>query len=109
MTARATWHGAVLAEGDETVIVEGNHYFPPESVRHEFLSGSETHTTCPWKGEASYFSVAVDGETNPDAAWTYPDPYVAAEPIRDYVAFWKGVEVSAETGDGTPGPSPPPR
>jgi uncharacterized protein (DUF427 family) len=109
MTARATWQGAVLAESDETVIVEGNHYFPPQSVKREFFTTSETHTTCPWKGEASYYSVAVDGETNPDAAWTYPEPYAAAEPIRDYVAFWKGVEVSVEPGDGTPGPSPPPR
>jgi uncharacterized protein (DUF427 family) len=109
MTARATWQGELLAESDETVVVEGNHYFPPASVRRGRLVESETHTVCPWKGKASYFSVVVDGETNADAAWYYPAPYAAAAPIKDYVAFWRGVEVDAEATDGSPGPTPPGR
>jgi uncharacterized protein (DUF427 family) len=109
MTARATWNGVVLAESDDTVIVEGNHYFPLDSVRQEVLSESQKHTTCPWKGEASYYNVAANGEVNPDAAWFYPEPFDAAKEIRDYVAFWHGVEVSTEDGDGRPGPTPPGR
>ena len=92
---RATWNGAVLAESDETIVVEGNHYFPPASLNREFFADSNTHTVCPWKGTASYFSVVVDGQTNTDAAWTYPQPKEAASQISDYVAFWKGVQVEA--------------
>ncbi len=90
---RATWKGSVLAESDRTIVVEGNHYFPPDSVRSEFFSPSDTHTHCPWKGEASYRNVEVNGERNPDAAWYYPDPSPAAKQIKDYVAFWKGIRV----------------
>ena len=93
MAVRAVWKGQVLAESDETVVVEGNHYFPPQAVRREFLAPSETHTTCPWKGLASYYTVNVDGASNPDAAWYYPDPKDQAAQIRDYVAFWHGVTV----------------
>ena len=93
--ARASWNGAVIAESDETIVVEGNHYFPPASVHEEFLRPSETHTVCGWKGTASYHSVEVDGRTNPDAAWYYPDPKDAARNIRGYIAFWKGVQVEA--------------
>lgn len=92
---KATWNGAVIAESDETVVVEGNHYFPPESLHREFVAPSDHHTTCPWKGEASYYDIVVDSKTNADAAWTYPEPKEAAAEIRDHVAFWKGVEVTA--------------
>jgi uncharacterized protein (DUF427 family) len=109
MTARATWNGEVLAESDETIIVEGNHYFPPDSVKRDYFRDSDTHTHCFWKGDASYYSVVAGDETNDDAAWYYPTPLEAADVIQDYVAFWKGVEVTAEPGDGTPGPEPPPR
>lgn len=91
--ARATWNGAVLAESDRFEEVEGNVYFPPDAVRREHFRESPTHTVCPWKGTASYYSVTVDGETNADAAWYYPDPRDAAANIRDHVAFWKGVRV----------------
>jgi uncharacterized protein (DUF427 family) len=91
--AKATWNGAVLAESDQTVIVEGNHYFPIESVRGEFLRPSDTHTQCPWKGAASYHDIEVNGERNPDAAWFYPAPLPAAKQIKDRLAFWKGVRV----------------
>jgi len=90
---RATWNGAVLAESDATVIVEGNHYFPPDSLNREYFSDSDTHTVCPWKGTASYYSVTVDGQVNEDAAWVYPQPKEAASEIADHVAFWRGVEV----------------
>ncbi len=90
---KAIWKGSVLAESDRTIVVEGNHYFPPDSVRSEFFSPSTTHTQCPWKGEASYRNVEVNGERNQDAAWYYPDPSPAAKQIKDYVAFWKGVRV----------------
>ena len=90
---KATWNGAVLAESDDTVVVEGNHYFPLESVRREHLRESETHTVCPWKGTASYYDVVVGGETNKDAAWYYPQPKDAARQIKDRVAFWRGVRV----------------
>ncbi|MDT8435775.1 MAG: DUF427 domain-containing protein [Gemmatimonadota bacterium] len=90
---KATWKGAVLAESDATVVVEGNHYFPPDSLRRDHLRASATRTRCPWKGEASYYDVVVDGETNRDAAWYYPEPSAAAEKIKGHVAFWKGVEV----------------
>ena len=90
---RATWKGAVLAESDETVVVEGNHYFPAESVNREYFRESETHTVCGWKGTASYYNVAVNGEVNKDAAWYYPEPKEAAAEIRGRVAFWRGVRV----------------
>jgi uncharacterized protein (DUF427 family) len=93
MTIRATWNGAVLAESDATVVVEGNRYFPPADVRTEFFEPSDTHTVCPWKGTASYRSVVVNGDRNADAAWYYPDPKEAAAEITDRVAFWKGVTV----------------
>lgn len=91
--AKATWNGAVLAESDRIIVVEGNHYFPPESVRPEFFKPSDTHTVCGWKGQASYYTIEVDGKTNPDAAWYYLDPLPAAEKIAGYVAFWKGIKV----------------
>ncbi len=91
---KATWHGTTLAESDATVVVEGNHYFPPESVKTEYFTDSPTHSTCPWKGEASYRTIEVDGETNADAAWYYPEPKEAAAEIKDHYAFWKGVEVA---------------
>jgi uncharacterized protein (DUF427 family) len=91
---KATWNGATLAESDETVTVEGNHYFPPESIREEYFLDSDTHTTCPWKGEASYRTIEVAGQSNPDAAWYYPAPKDAAAEIKDHFAFWHGVEVA---------------
>lgn len=93
--ARATWRGEVIAESDGTVVVEGNHYFPLESVRQGVLVSSEKTSVCPWKGTASYYSVEVAGQRNADAAWYYPDPKPAAAEIKDHVAFWKGVEVEA--------------
>ena len=90
----ATWNGTVIAESDDTIVVEGNHYFPRADVRADLLVGSDSRSTCPWKGEASYFTLSVDGDTNPDAAWTYPQPKQAAAEIRDRVAFWRGVEVA---------------
>jgi uncharacterized protein (DUF427 family) len=90
---KAMWKNAVLAESDKTVVVEGNHYFPPEAVHRQYLKSSDTHTTCPWKGQASYYHIEVDGDVNEDAAWYYPDPKDAAQNIKDHVAFWKGVEV----------------
>ncbi len=92
---RAVWNGVVLAESDETVVVEGNHYFPPDSLNREYFVDSDTHTVCPWKGTASYYSITVDGQTNPDAAWVYPEPKEAASQITDHVAFWRGVTVEA--------------
>lgn len=94
MTIRATWNGTVLAESDDTVVVEGNHYFPEADVRAEYFESSQTHTICPWKGEASYRSVVVDGQRNDDAAWFYAEPKDEAKQITDRVAFWKGVEVA---------------
>ncbi|HEX6756098.1 MAG TPA: DUF427 domain-containing protein [Mycobacteriales bacterium] len=93
--AKATWNGAVIAESDDTVVVEGNHYFPRDSVRSDYLHESGTHSVCPWKGTASYYSLEVDGKTNPDAVWYYPTPKDAAKQITDRVAFWKGVEVTS--------------
>ena len=90
---QALWNGAVIAETDRFETVEGNVYFPPESVRREHLRESETHTTCGWKGIASYYDVVVDGKVNKDAAWYYPDTKAAADNIRGYIAFWRGVEV----------------
>jgi len=90
---KAIWNGATLAESDDTVVVERNHYFSPDSIRRAYFSESDTHTTCPWKGEASYYNVTVNGTTNKDAAWYYPNPKEAAASIKDRVAFWKGVVV----------------
>jgi uncharacterized protein (DUF427 family) len=90
---KATWNGATLAESDQTVIVEGNHYFPADAINREYFTESATHTTCPWKGEASYYSVVVDGNENKDAAWYYPTPKPAAENIAGHFAFWRGVTV----------------
>ena len=90
---KATWNGTVIAESDRTKVVEGNQYFPPDAVRREHLRESSTHTTCPWKGVASYYDVVVDGEVNRDAAWYYPEPSAAAREIKDHVAFWRGVRV----------------
>ena len=92
---KAVWRDKVLAESDETAVVEGNHYFPAEAVKREYFRASETHTRCPWKGDASYYDIVVDGETNQDAAWYYPEPKEAARNIAGRVAFWKGVEVKA--------------
>ena len=108
MTVRATWNGVLLAESDKTILVEGNQYFPAGDVVVGRLEGNDTHTHCPWKGDASYYDVVVDGVRNPAAAWYYPDPMAAAEPLRDYVAFWKGVEVSGTNAD-TPEVRPPGR
>lgn len=91
--ARALWNNTVLAESNQFEVVEGNVYFPPEAVKREVLQSSATHTTCPWKGVASYYDVVVDGQVNKDAAWYYPEPKEAARNIRGHVAFWKGVHV----------------
>ena len=89
----ATWNGTVLAQSEHCEIVEGNRYFPRDAVNPAYLCGSPTHTTCPWKGVASYYHVVVNGETNEDAAWYYPEPKEAARRIKDHVAFWRGVRV----------------
>ena len=91
---KAYWKGQLLAESDDTVVVENNHYFPASSVKTEFFKPSETKTRCPWKGEASYYSIVVNEEENKDAAWYYPSPKKAASEIQDHVAFWRGVEVT---------------
>lgn len=90
---KAIWNGKVVAESDKTVIVEGNHYFPKDSINNEYFEETETNTVCGWKGTASYYTLNVDGEKNVDAAWYYPDAMDAAKNIENYVAFWKGVEV----------------
>ena len=92
---KATWKGAVIAESQETVVVEGNHYFPPDAINKDYLDTSRLHTICPWKGQASYFDVVVEGQVNSDAAWYYPAPKPAAADITGYVAFWRGVMVVA--------------
>jgi uncharacterized protein (DUF427 family) len=91
--AKAMWKGVVIAESDETIVVEGNHYFPRKSIEPEYFKASGAHTSCPWKGMASYFDVVVKGDVNRGAAWYYADPKPAAEDIKDYVAFWRGVKV----------------
>ncbi len=91
---KASWNGAVIAESDDIVKVEGNPYFPIDSVNKAYLQESATHSVCPWKGTASYYSLSVDGKENKDAAWFYPEPKAAASEIKDRVAFWKGVTVS---------------
>jgi uncharacterized protein (DUF427 family) len=93
--ARAIWNGAVLAESNQTVVVENNHYFPADSIKKEFFQPSSTHTVCSWKGTASYYDIVVNGQTNKDAAWYYPEPLDAARNIAGHVAFWKGVKVEA--------------
>lgn len=94
MTIEARWSGKVIARSDRTVVVEGNHYFPREHVNADVLEDSATTSHCPWKGEAHYYSITVDGQTNTDAAWTYPEPFEKAANIQGRIAFWKGVEVS---------------
>jgi len=91
---KATWNGKTIAESNNTVVVENNHYFPKDSLHSEYITDSSTHSTCPWKGLASYYSLTVDGKTNTDAAWFYPEPKDAASNIKDHVAFWKGVQVT---------------
>ncbi|MEL6194649.1 MAG: DUF427 domain-containing protein [Bacteroidota bacterium] len=91
---KAIYNGKVIAESDKTVVIEGNHYFPVDTIKSEYFKTSELQTTCPWKGLASYYSVEVDGEMNEDAAWYYPEPKAAASAIKDHVAFWRGVEVT---------------
>tara|TARA_R110000850_G_scaffold252669_2_gene377818 strand:+ start:180 stop:461 length:282 start_codon:yes stop_codon:yes gene_type:complete len=90
---KAIWNGQVLAESDKTVVIENNHYFPHESINKEFFKQSDLHTTCPWKGVASYYTIEVNGEKNQDAAWYYPKTKALADKIEGYVAFWRGVEV----------------
>jgi len=92
---RAVWNDTVLAESQDTVVVEGNHYFPPDSIHNEYFKPSETSTVCPWKGKASYYTLEVGGKQNPDAAWYYPDTKADANEIKGRIAFWKGVQVSA--------------
>jgi uncharacterized protein (DUF427 family) len=91
--ARAIWNGVVIAESDATIVVEGNHYFPPDSVKREYLRDSATHTVCGWKGIASYYDIVVNDTVNRDAAWYYPEPKEAARRIAGYIAFWRGVRV----------------
>ncbi|BAZ06149.1 DUF427 domain-containing protein [Calothrix sp. NIES-3974] len=91
--AKAIWNGAILAESDETIVVEGNHYFPPDTINREYFQDSTTHTTCPWKGVASYYTIVVNGQQNKDAAWYYPSAKEKAKNIEGYVAFWRGVTV----------------
>ena len=90
---KAIWKGQVIAESNDTIVIEGNHYFPPNDIKKEFFVDSEAHTTCPWKGLASYYTIKVNGDENPDAAWYYPEASDLAKQIEDYVAFWKGVEI----------------
>lgn len=90
---KAIWKDVIIADSDDTIVVEGNHYFPAESVNRDLLQESDTTTTCPWKGTANYYHVVVDGDTNRDAAWYYAEPKAAASPIRGRIAFWKGVKV----------------
>jgi uncharacterized protein (DUF427 family) len=91
---KAVWNNQIIAESDTTINIEGNHYFPADSIKKEFFTESETHTVCPWKGTASYYNISVDGETNADAAWYYPDTSELAKNIKGYVAFWKGVRIT---------------
>jgi uncharacterized protein (DUF427 family) len=90
---KAIWNNIVIAESEKTIQVEGNHYFPADTIKKEFFKPSDTHSTCPWKGVASYYTLEVNGETNKDAAWYYPEAKPAAREIQDHVAFWKGVKV----------------
>ncbi|MBK6865827.1 MAG: DUF427 domain-containing protein [Ideonella sp.] len=90
---KAIWNGTVVAESDDTVVVEGNHYFPESALKREYVVGSNHRSSCQWKGQALYYSLLVDGDLNPDAVWYYPEPLEAAAAIKDRVAFWKGVQV----------------
>lgn len=92
---KAIWKNEVIAESDQTIVIEGNHYFPPGSVKKQFFIESSTHTTCPWKGEASYYDIIVDDSVNKDGAWFYPNPKEEAKDIKNYVAFWRGVTVES--------------
>jgi uncharacterized protein (DUF427 family) len=91
---KAVWNGKTLAESSETIIIEGNHYFPPDAIVKSYFQENDHHSTCPWKGEASYYDLSVDGKVNANAAWVYKEPKEAAKEIKGYIAFWKGVEVS---------------
>ena len=91
---KATWHGAVIAESDDTVVVEGNHYFPEAALDRRYIVASNHRSTCGWKGQAHYYSLLVNGELNRDAVWFYPEPFEAAATVKGRVAFWKGVDVS---------------
>lgn len=93
---KAIWNGKIIAESNKTIVIENNHYFPSNSIKKEYFENSSNHSTCPWKGEASYYSLVVEGKTNKDAAWYYPQPKSEAKEIQDHVAFWKGVEVVDE-------------
>lgn len=93
---KAIWNDKIIAESNETIVIENNHYFPKDSVNKEYLENSDTSSVCPWKGLASYYNLVVDGKTNVDAAWYYPEPKQSAKPIQNYIAFWKGVEVIKE-------------
>ena len=95
---RAIWNGQVIAESDETEMVEGNHYFPPDAIKPEYFEPTDMTTTCAWKGTANYYTLNVDGQQNPNAAWYYADPKPAADNIRGYIAFWKGVEIEPTAG-----------
>lgn len=92
---KAIWNGAVLAQSDNCEVVEGNYYFPHDAVNREYFQDSNTHTNCPWKGEASYYTIVIDGQKNTDAAWYYPNPKEKAMNIKNYVAFWRGVKVES--------------
>jgi uncharacterized protein (DUF427 family) len=91
---KATWEDTILAESDRTIVIEGNHYFPPDSIKRQYFAPSDMHTTCHWKGIANYYHVQVGDKSNPDAAWYYPEPKEAARSITEHVAFWRGVKVS---------------
>lgn len=91
---KAIWNGQMLAESDDTIVVENNHYFPEDALNHEFFTKTDHRTTCPWKGLAHYYTVTVDGESNKNAAWYYPEPREAAKEIKDHVAFWRGVQIT---------------
>ncbi|MEZ4795541.1 MAG: DUF427 domain-containing protein [Flavobacteriaceae bacterium] len=91
---KAIWNNKIVAESDNTVVIEGNHYFPADSINKEFFKNSDTHTRCPWKGQASYYSLEVDGKENTDAAWYYENPSELAKGIKNHVAFWRGVKVT---------------
>ena len=91
---KAIWNDQIIAESDNTIVIENNHYFPPESIKSEFFKPSTTHTTCAWKGEASYYTIEVDGQENRDAAWYYPEVSELAKSIKGYVAFWRGVQIT---------------
>lgn len=93
---KAIWNGTLLAESSQTIVIEGNHYFPPESVNQVYLVDSDYQSRCPWKGLANYYHIVVDGEKNENAAWYYPEPSEAAKEIKDYIAFWKGVDITED-------------